>query len=309
MKIVIAGGSGFIGRKLTDILLSKGHQVVILTRKNIPAKSQTKFVKWLQEGVTPEIEIGKADAIINLAGVSINEGRWTEKHQKQIYQSRMTATDELMRIIELLTEKPSVLVNASAIGIFPPSLNAVYTETSTESSDDFLGQTVRDWEKKAAYAEKYGIRVACMRFGVVLGTEGGALPLMALPYKFFVGGRLGSGKQWVSWVHVNDVALALLFAVENDHMNGPVNVTSPSPVRMEDLGRTIAATLHRPHWLAVPSIVLKLALGKKSSLVLEGQQVLPEKLLKERFEFTFSSLESALKNLLASGKSASRRSL
>jgi uncharacterized protein (TIGR01777 family) len=298
MKLVIAGGSGFIGRKLTDLLLEKGHQIIILTRKNRPSKSHIKFVKWLQEGAAPEKEIGKFDAFINLAGVSINEGRWTQKHQKQIYESRMTATDEIIRIIRSLPDKPTVLVNASAIGIYPSSLNAIYTERSTEISDDFLGRAVHDWEKKAAYAEVHGVRVVCMRFGVVLGTEGGALPLMVLPYKLFVGGRLGSGEQWVSWVHVTDVARALLFAIENDHLNGPVNVTSPFPTRMEELGKTIASTLQRPHWLPVPAFLMKLALGKKSNLVLKGQQVLPEVLLKEGFEFSFSSLGSAMTDLI-----------
>ncbi|MDP4156485.1 MAG: TIGR01777 family oxidoreductase, partial [Bacillota bacterium] len=221
MKLVIAGGSGLIGRKLTDLLLEKGHQVIILTRSDRPSNPKIKYVKWLQEGAAPEKEIEKADAIINLAGVSINEGRWTEKHQKQIYESRMTATDEILRIVESLPEKPSVLVNASAIGIYPPSLHAVYTESSTEISNDFLGRTVHDWEKKAIQTAVHGVRVVSMRFGVVLGKEGGALPLMVLPYKLFIGGRLGSGEQWVSWVHVTDVARALLFAVENNHLKGP----------------------------------------------------------------------------------------
>jgi uncharacterized protein (TIGR01777 family) len=298
MKLVIAGGSGLIGRKVTDLLLEKGHQVVILTRSDRPSNTKIKYVKWLQEGAAPEKEIEKADAFINLAGVSINEGRWTEKHQKQIYESRMTATDEILRIVESLPEKPSVLVNASAIGIYPPSLHAVYTESSTEISNDFLGRTVHDWEKKAIQTAVHGVRVVSMRFGVVLGKEGGALPLMVLPYKLFIGGRLGSGEQWVSWVHVTDVARALLFAVENNHLNGPVNVTSPFPIRMEEFGRTVAAVLRRPHWLPVPAILMKLALGKKSSLVLEGQQVLPKVLLKEGFEFSFSSLEAALTELL-----------
>ncbi|MDP4197758.1 MAG: TIGR01777 family oxidoreductase [Bacteroidota bacterium] len=287
-----------MGRKLTELLLEKGHQVVILTRSDRPSNPKIKYVKWLQEGAAPEKEIEKADAIINLAGVSINEGRWTEKHQKQIYESRMTATDEILRIVESLPEKPSVLVNASAIGIYPPSLHAVYTESSTEISNDFLGRTVHDWEKKAIQTAVHGVRVVSMRFGVVLGKEGGALPLMVLPYKLFIGGRLGSGEQWVSWVHVTDVARALLFAVENNHLKGPVNVTSPFPTRMEEFGKTIAAVLRRPHWLPVPAILMKLALGKKSSLVLEGQQVLPKVLLKEGFEFSFSSLEAALTELL-----------
>ena len=297
MKLVIAGGSGFIGRKLTDLLLEEGHQIVILTRKDRPSKPRIKYVKWLQEGATPEKEIGKADAFINLAGVSINEGRWTEKHQKQIYESRMKATDEIIRIIRALPDQPSVLVNASAIGIYPSSLNVVYTESSTEISNDFLGRTVHDWEKKAAQASEHGVRVVCMRFGVVLGKEGGALPLMVLPYKLFAGGRLGSGEQWVSWVHVTDVVRALLFAVENNHLNGPVNVTSPSPTRMEEFGKTISSIMQRPHWLPVPAVLMKLALGKKSSLVLKGQQVLPEVLLQQGFEFTYSTLEAALTDL------------
>jgi uncharacterized protein (TIGR01777 family) len=298
MKLVIAGGSGFIGRKLTDLLLEKGHQVVILTRTDRPSTPQIKYVKWLQEGTAPEKEIGKADAFINLAGVSINEGRWTQEHQKQIYESRMEATDEIIRIIRSLPDKPTALVNASAIGIYPPSLHAVYTESSTGISDDFLGRTVHHWEKKAAQAAELGIRVVCMRFGVVLGTEDGALPLMVLPYKLFVGGRLGSGEQWVSWVHVTDVARALLFAAENIHLKGPVNVTSPFPTRMEEVGKTIAAIMQRPHWLPVPALLMKLALGKKSSLVLDGQQVLPEVLIKEGFEFSYSTLEAALTELL-----------
>ena len=136
-------------------------------------------------------------------------GRWTLEHQKQIYDSRMTATGELIRIIEALPEKPSVLINASAIGIYPASLDTVYTEDSLEIANDFLARTVHDWEKKAASMETHGIRTVFMRFGVVLGKEGGALPLMALPYKMFVGGTVGSGKQWVSWVHVIDVARAI----------------------------------------------------------------------------------------------------
>ena len=162
----------------------------------------------------------------------------------------------------------------------------------------FLDGPFTTGKKRPPMPKNTEIRVVCMRFGVVLGTEGGALPLMVLPYKLFVGGRIGSGKQWVSWVHVCDVERALLFAVENKQIDGPVNVTSPNPARMDDFGKMIAAILSRPHWLPVPSVALKLALGKKSSLVLEGQQVLPEKLLTEGFEFTFSSLESALKDLL-----------
>ena len=298
MKIVIAGGSGFIGRKLTDILLSAGHEICILSRDKMQNDKNIKYVKWLQNNTFPENEIGHADAFINLAGVSINEGRWTEQHQKQIYDSRMTATDELLRIIKALPSKPSVLVNASAIGIYPASETVIYTEQSKEYPDDFLARTVHDWEQKASTVETDGIRAAFMRFGVVLGNKDGALPLMVLPYKLFVGGKVGTGNQWVSWVHVEDVARAIAFAVENDNVRGPVNVTAPFPKRMKYVGLTIGSVLHRPHWFPVPSFAMKLALGKKSSLVLKGQYVLPEVLTANGFDFSFPSLESALENLL-----------
>lgn len=298
MKVVIAGGSGFIGQKLTDLLLAAGHSIVILTRKEKKSTKKVQYVKWLAEGAAPEKDIENADAFINLAGVSINDGRWSKSHQKQIYDSRMIATDEILRIIAGLPEKPSVLINASAIGIYPASLEKVYSENSTETADDFLGKTVRDWENKAKLVDIYSMRSVFMRFGVVLGKEGGALPLMALPYKLFVGGKVGSGVQWVSWVHVNDVVRAIVFALENDQLSGPVNVTSPSPVRMNDFGKTIGAVLHRPHWFPVPSFVMKTVLGQKSALVLEGQHVMPQMLMGEGFEFTFPTLKPALEDLL-----------
>ena len=300
MKIIIAGGSGFIGTILTEILLDAGHEIVILSRKAKPANGKISFVKWLGDGDIPEKEIEIVDAIINLAGVSINEGRWTEEHQKQIYESRMTATDELLRIITALPNKPSVLVNASAIGIYPASKTTVYTEKSEEVATDFLAQTVYEWEKKAANVEADGVRTVFMRFGVVLGKDGGALPLMVLPYKLFGGGTVGSGEQWMSWVHVKDVARAIAFAVENSDLNGPVNVTAPFPKRMKDFGQTIGSVLHRPHWFPVPSFMMKLVLGQKSTLVLEGQHVLPEVLIENGFEFLFPSLDSALEDLLRS---------
>ncbi|MDN4492562.1 TIGR01777 family oxidoreductase [Ureibacillus aquaedulcis] len=298
MKVVIAGGSGFIGSKLSNLLISEGHEIVILTRKENGASKGIKYVKWLEEGTAPETELANVDAFINLAGASINDGRWTEQHQEQIYNSRMEATDELLRIIEALPQKPSTFINASAIGIYPVSLNAEYTENSTITPNDFLGRTVYDWENKAKLLEKYGIRTILMRLGVVLGKDGGALPLMALPYKLFAGGTVGSGKQWVSWIHVMDVVRAISFALNNTRLNGPVNVTSPSPLRMGEFGKTIGSVLNRPHWFPAPAIMMKLALGQKSKLVLEGQKVLPKVLMEEGFYFDFPNLDLALKDLL-----------
>lgn len=297
MKIVIAGGSGFVGQKLTATLLNEGHEIIILSRKESKSEGNVRFVSWLQEDSKPEAEIVAADVIVNLAGVSINEGRWTAKHRKQIYDSRMEATDELLRIISVLDKKPSVLVNASAIGIYSASENNIYTEESTDYAEDFLGKTVTDWETKATSVTSNKIRSVLMRFGVILGKDSGALPLMVMPYKLFIGGTVGSGNQWVSWVHIEDVTRAIVFAINNEDLHGPVNVTSPFPKRMKYFGKTIGSVLQRPHWIPVPSLAMKVVLGKKSALVLSGQHVLPEKLLNNKFEFRFATLESALNEL------------
>lgn len=297
MKIAITGGTGFVGKELTNLLLSEGHHVYILTRSNKKSDSAITYVQWMTKGAKPEDHLQGIDAIVNLAGTSINDGRWTENQKKKIYQSRMDATNEVLRIIEALPQKPSVLVNASAVGIYPTSKHKTYTEESTERADDFLAKTVEDWEAKAKQAEQFGIRVAYGRFGVILGKEDGALPLMALPYKFFVGGKVGSGKQWLSWVHVKDVARALYFAITTDELHGSFNVTAPRPLRNDEFGRTLGEVLHRPHAVLVPSFTLKAVLGEKSQLVLEGQQVLPEKLLQHGFQFEFPTAKEALTHL------------
>ncbi len=298
MNIVIAGGSGFIGEKLTKLLLDEGHYIKILTRIAKQSSGNVQYIQWLDGAASPEKEIGDADVFINLAGVSINDGRWSEKHKKQIYHSRMEATDELLRILSLLPKKPSVFINASAIGIYPASIDAVYTEDSLDVSDDFLGKTVFDWEAKAKQVEAFGVRTVFMRFGVVLGNQGGALPLMVLPYKLFVGGTIGHGKQWVSWIHVADVVRAIHFVMNNEEIRGPVNVTAPFPVQMKDFGKEISSVLHRPHWLPVPSFAMKIVLGQKSALVLEGQHVLPQVLVDNGYSFMFPSLHTALEDLL-----------
>lgn len=297
MKIAITGGTGFVGKELTNLLLSEGHHVYILTRSDKKSDNSVTYVPWLRQGAKPEEQLGGIDAFVNLAGTSINEGRWTEEQKKKIYQSRMDATNEVLRIIEALPQKPTVLVNASAVGIYPTSKHKTYTEDSPERADDFLAKTVEDWEGKAKQAEKFGVRVAYGRFGVILGKDEGALPLMALPYKLFVGGKVGTGKQWLSWVHVKDVARALYFAITTDELEGPFNVTAPRPLRNDEFGRTLGEVLHRPHAIPAPSFALKAALGEKSQLVLEGQQVLPEVLLQHGFQFEFPTAKEALTHL------------
>lgn len=295
MKIAITGGTGFVGKKLTDLLLANGHEVIILTRGESRKDSAVRYVQWLN-GACPELELEHLDAFVNLAGVSLNEGRWTNERKKAIFESRMDTTDEVIRIIAALTNKPTVLVNASAVGIYPTSTSTIYTEEHSEVARDFLGTTVFNWERKARGAEDLGVRVCLTRFGVILGKEG-ALPLMALPYQLGVGGTVGSGKQWLSWIHIDDVVRAILFAIENEQLTGAINLTSPNAKRMKHFGKVIGRALGRPHWLPVPAFAMKAALGEKSILVLEGQYVVPEKLLQADFEFTFSSLEDAIIDL------------
>lgn len=294
MKVAITGGSGFLGKELTKVLKNEGHEVYILSRSH---QNDSHTIQWLSDDSKPEEYLNGIDAWVNLAGVSINEGRWNKQQKQNIYNSRMKATDEMIRIIDAVEDKPSVLINASAIGIYPPSETATYTDSSKEKGTDFLAKTVNDWEEKATKTERFGTRVAAGRFGIILGKNDGALPLMALPYKMFVGGKVGSGKQWLSWIHVEDVARAILFAIENKDLTGPFNVTSPCPQTMNEFGKTLGNVLNRPHWIPVPSIALKLGLGDKSQLVLEGQRVLPEKLLNQGFTFRFPELKKALQHV------------
>ena len=296
MKIAITGGTGFVGSELTKLLLQKGHEVYILSRSKQGTEHGITYVKWLTENATPENQLEGVEAFVNLAGESINNGRWTEKQKQKIYESRMQTTDELLRILKALTVKPKVLVNASAIGIYPASTSTRYTEKSSEVGKDFLARTVRDWELKAQSASELHIRVACGRFGIILGKSEGALPLMAMPYKLFVGGPIGVGDNWMSWIHVKDVANALLFAMEHPII-GPFNVTAPHAKKMNDFGKTLANVLRRPYYFPVPSFALKLALGEKSQLVIEGQHVIPQVLLDAGYSFLYPNLESALRDI------------
>ncbi|OMP68145.1 TIGR01777 family oxidoreductase [Domibacillus epiphyticus] len=299
MKAAIAGGTGFVGQKVTEELVQHGYDVTILTR-NITNKKESdsiRYVNWLNERANPEDHLHGVDVFINLAGEPLNSGRWTDERKKRIVDSRISATRELIRIMKALPEKPSVLINASAIGIYPNSLTETFTESSIEAGQGFLSQTVNSWEEEAIQADKAGIRTVLTRFGIILCSEDGALPRIATPYKLFAGGKTGSGSQWMSWIHVNDAARAIRFAAENKTVEGPLNLTAPNPVRMDDLGKTLANVLGRPHWLYVPEPVLKAALGEMSTLILDGQRVLPEKLLQSGFQFHFPLVRRALDNL------------
>ncbi len=303
MKIAIAGGSGFVGSALTKSFIENGHVVYILTRqKKSTSEKGIQYVTWLTKGSRPEVELENIDVLINLAGTSLNSGRWTDKKKEQIYTSRMDSTRELIRILCQIKKKPSVFINASAIGYYGISRDETFTETETKHGSDFLASTVHSWEDEAKQAKSYGVRTVFTRFGIVLGETEGALPMMVLPYKFYVGGTVGSGEQWLSWVHIDDVVGMITFAINNNEIEGPLNVVAPNPAKMKDFGKTIAKAIRKPHWLPAPSFVLKLLLGEMSILVLEGQKVLPEKAVENGYQFFHSSLDEALTSVLQSEK-------
>ena len=299
MKIAIAGGSGFVGKEITSHLLQKGHEVCILTRETGTKQKSpgVTYVQWLNDGNTPETELDGIDCFINLAGESLNSGRWTKKRKEQIKESRITAAHEMVRILKKLKRKPQVVLNASAIGYYGTSLTDSFDESDRIDPSDFLSETVTIWEAAAAESEMEGIRTVYMRFGVILGKEEGALPRMALPYKLFAGGTIGSGEQWLSWIHIEDVARAAIFCMEQENMKGPVNFTAPSPATMSRMGKAIGKALRRPHWMPVPSFMLKAALGEMSILILQGQKVFPSKLLKAGYQFAYPGLDQALDNI------------
>lgn len=295
MKIAISGGTGLVGKALSNELIRNGHEVIILTRSKIHSSPNPKFVQWLNDGDQPEQKLEGIDAIVNLAGATINS-RWTDEYKREILESRLQATSEINRIIGKLKLKPEVLINASAVGYYGTSLTSEFSETSA-GGDDFLAETVARWETEANQAVNLGVRVVLCRFGVILDKNGGALPRMVLPYKLFGGGKIGSGQQWLSWIHIKDVVGGIMFAIESKQLTGPVNFSAPEPVRMDQFGRTLATVINKPHWMPVPAFMLKLLLGEMSILVLEGQRVLPEKLLSSSYVFRFPHLQEALKDI------------
>lgn len=298
MRIAITGGTGLVGNALTESLRADGHDLYILTRN--PEKGYQNgvtYVKWLSSRADPASELEAVDVFINLAGESINSGRWSDKRKASILNSRVSATNEVVSIIKHLKQKPKLLINASAIGFYGTSTVDTFTEATEKAGDDFLAQTVEKWEAATFEAREFGVRTVFARFGVILDKKDGALPRIALPYYLFAGGTVGSGDQWLSWIHIKDVVSGLRHVIESTELAGPVNFCAPHAVTMKSFGKTLGAVLNRPHWIPAPSFALQLLLGEMSMLVLEGQKVIPEKLIKSGFSFTFPTLEEALSNI------------
>ncbi|WP_010097180.1 TIGR01777 family oxidoreductase [Ornithinibacillus scapharcae] len=290
MNYLITGGTGFIGKELVKKLTSQLHHVYILTRTP-SIYFNSEFVTYLSFNEINNLP--KLDAIINLAGESIF-GYWTQKKKQRILKSRLEITQLLIEYMKKLEQRPSVFISSSGISYYGFSDEEIFTEATTTPGNDFLANVVMDWESIANQAEALGVRTVLTRFGLILGSNGGALPLMSLPSKLFVGGPLGKGEQWTSWIHIDDVVELLVFAIQNPKITGVLNVTAPKPIRNKDFNQILANTLNRPYWFPTPSLLIRVATGEMSQLVLKGQYVLPNKALENGFTFTYPTLESAL---------------
>ncbi|WP_337102817.1 TIGR01777 family oxidoreductase [Paenibacillus sp. YIM B09110] len=301
MRVAIAGGTGFIGKALTKALLARSDEVVIITRtvsgnESFNGSPQTsRYVTWDQIAQQPSLLEG-IDAIVNLSGESINQ-RWTAAAKQRILQSRLTAAARIAALYDSLAHKPKVVINASGISAYGMSLDGEFDENSPIHVTDFLSGVVKEWELAADSIAAE--RLVKLRVGLVIDRKEGAFPLMALPYKLFGGGRIGCGKQWLSWIHVDDIVQLMLFCLDNDSISGAVNASAPEPLRNDEFGRAIGKAMGRPHWFPVPSFLLKTLLGEMSLLVLEGQHAIPRKSMKLGFTFQYPTAESCLNAIFA----------
>ncbi|MCF6291744.1 MAG: TIGR01777 family oxidoreductase [Desulfobacterales bacterium] len=300
MRVFVTGGTGFIGAALVERLLARGDRVTILSRSRPcePSRPGLAFVQGdpAEEGAWQD-EVGGHDAVVNLAGASIFR-RWTGAGRKLIHGSRVRATRNLITALAGTRGRPVVLVNGSAIGYYGSGEDEEFTEAAGVGTG-FLARLVRDWEAAALAAEEYGVRVVLARFGVVLGPGGGALARMAPPFRLGLGAVFGSGRQWFSWIGLDDLISALVFLLEEPGVAGPVNCTAPFPVTNRELSQTLARVLHRPLFLPpVPAWLLQVFLGEAASLFLDGQRVVPERLIGHGFCFRSPRLDETLADLI-----------
>ncbi len=282
MKIVICGMSGFVGSALHEYLLQRSDTIVGLS-----IRTDTSVEKIVEA-------IDNADVVINLSGANIL-GRWSDSYKNILRQSRLESTDKLAAAIVACSNPPSTFINASAVGIYDGDHQ--HTEASELFANDFLATLVMDWEKAAMAAQK--TRVCVMRFGVVLGKDGGAMQKMLPPFKMGLGGKMGDGTQMVSWIHLDDLVRACAFLIDHANLNGVVNFTAPHPLSNASQTKIIGNVLHRPTFFTLPAWLVRLAFGEGSSVMLDSKEVYPEKLLKNGFEFLYPSFEEALRQIVS----------
>ncbi len=300
MKTLLVGGSGFVGSHLTPFLVEKGFDVTIMARHPDRGPKPPPEVKTLAADATKPGEwqslVSTFDFIINLAGVSVFK-RWDEAYKKLLRDTRILTTRNVVDAIPRDAGRKITLINTSGAGIYGAPGDEELSESSPQGSD-FLSHLARDWEAEAYKAEEKGVRVLTTRFGIILGKGGGALTQMTLPFKFFAGGPIGSGRQWVPWMHIKDLCRAELFLIEHENIRGPVNFSTPFPVRNVDMGKAIGKALGRPSFMPAPAFMIKLVLGEFGSVILEGQRAIPKVLLDNGFRFEFPTIDEALKDLL-----------
>lgn len=300
-RVVVTGGSGLIGSALVRELASANFEVVVLSRspdgvRGLPAGG--RVVGW--DGASVGEWAGEVDGafgVVNLAGAGVAGGRWTRERKRRIRESRLAATRAVVEAFGGVAVRPSVLLQASAVGFYGPRWDDEVVTEAEGAGEDFLAQVCADWEAASKGVEELGVRRCSMRIGVVLSTEGGALPEMARPFKLFAGGPVGSGRQWVPWIHLRDTVRAIRFLLETAAAAGPVNLTAPEPVTNEELSRALGEALGRPSFLRAPAFALELALGEMATMVLTGQRAVPERLRELGFSFEFPDLRGALANL------------
>jgi uncharacterized protein (TIGR01777 family) len=300
MKIAITGATGFVGSRLVERLQEEGHDIVVFTRSADLGRKmfpEADFPKVALVEYTPlafgawQGALSGCDGVVNLAGAPISE-RWSDEHKQAIVDSRVLGTEKLVEALAQANPKPTVWVNASAIGYYGTSETATFDETSPAAAD-FLSQVCQGWEAAAQQVKDFGPRLVILRFGIVLGM-GGAVAKMLTPFRMFAGGPIGSGRQWFSWIHREDLVNLILKALTDSGMEGTYNATAPNPVRMGDFCKVLGKVLNRPSWLPVPDFVLETILGDGAQVVLEGQQVIPTRTVATGFQYQYTDVKDAL---------------
>jgi uncharacterized protein (TIGR01777 family) len=296
--IVIAGGSGFLGRPLAHRLAAAGHDVVLLSRRGADPGGRIRTVVWTPDGGAGPwaAAIDGAAAVVNLAGESIAGRRWNEAHKARILESRVQATRSLVQAVAAATHPPAVVVSASGVGFYGPCGDEPVTEL-TGPGKDFLAGVCVKWEAEALRAETAETRVVLLRTGLVLARDGGALPPMLPPFWLGVGGPVGSGRQYWPWIHRHDWLAMVQFAIDTPELRGPLNVTAPTPVPNRDFATALGRAMHRPALFPVPAFVLKAVVGELADGILTGQRALPAAATRAGFTFTFRDLDAALRDL------------